>query len=157
MKPQNFRFVLIGALLTMLFFTMVGCQDNDAECLKYEYDSEGYYIVSGCTDIHADAIEIPAQYQDKPVKAVGDHAFRGCANLQKVTLPNSITKIGEAAFQGCSRLKSLAVPHGTISIGAHAFQDCTALTNISLPRSLESIGIGAFHNCTQLTIIRIQP
>lgn len=89
------------------------------------------------------------------VKFVGDEAFSGCENLEKIILPASIKFIGNRAFSNCTSLKSITLPEGIKIIGKNAFYDCRNLEEIKLPPSLEYIGERAFSDCKSLTKISL--
>ena len=79
-----------------------------------------------------------------PVTTIGKEAFRDCAQLTSVTIPNSVTSIDEGAFRDCSSLTSVTIPNSVISIGYVVFQCCSSLTSITIPNSVASIGPWAF-------------
>jgi hypothetical protein len=82
--------------------------------------------------------------------------FQGCAALESVALPDSITTINFSAFQGCAALESIDLPVSLTTIGGNAlggaFQNCTALVSLDFSRctSLDNIGNYAFRNCAAL-------
>ena len=66
-----------------------------------------------------------------------DGGFRGCTNLKKIKLPQSLQTI----FDG-------AIPGQYSSTGA--FKDCTSLESIAIPPKVERIPRSAFYNCINL-------
>lgn len=124
--------------------------------LVYELNTYGtYYIVSGigtCTDTE---ILIPETYNGLPVKAIGNWAFMSCANLTKVTIPESVISIGESAFAQCTSLTEIIIPESVTSIGNYAFLQCSALTEFTIPGSVSSMGFRVFDGCTNLTTVTI--
>ena len=90
------------------------------------------------------------------VTAVGDNAFRSCANLSDVTLNANIKTIGTSAFWNCPKLTSIySMPSGLTSIGDYAFNMCSALKSITIPNNVTSIGAAAFSGCTTIQTIVI--
>ena len=80
------------------------------------------------------------------VREIGDHAFTDSA-LEKVVLPDTITKIGASAFSSCHNLTSIVFPQDIKEIGDHAFSGCWSLTgDMILPDELK-IGEGVFNGC----------
>ena len=75
--------------------------------------------------------------------------------LERITIPDSVTSIGESAFSRCTGLTSINIPSGVTRIEYYAFGGCTGLTSINIPNSVTSIGESAFHGCTGLTSINI--
>lgn len=114
----------------------------------------GTGTITGCDDSVTIA-EIPSAINGKRVVFIGEYAFRGCSNLTKVTIPDSVTTIMSSAFDGCNGLSSVAISDGVSSIMCYAFRDCSSLTNVTLPDSVVSIGMGAFRDCTSLTSVTI--
>ena len=100
-------------------------------------DDSSYYTLDGigsCTDTE---IYIPPTYNGLPVKAIGDYAFRDCAQITKVAIPEGVTRIGTIgggmamSFRGCTNLETVIIPDSMSYIGATA-------------------GESAFYNCNKL-------
>ena len=89
------------------------------------------------------------------VTRIGKEAFKYCAQLTSVTIPNSVTEIGNLAFGGCYSLTSITIPNSVKKIGRYAFIKCSALTTITIPNSVKSIEYNAFSYCSSLTSITI--
>lgn len=62
-----------------------------------------------------------------PVVGIEEYAFAGCASLESVMIPESVTFIESNAFSGCGNLKDILVPELT-TLGTDVFSD----TNESL-------------------------
>lgn len=89
------------------------------------------YAVRAC-DPDVSEVEIPEVYDGLPVTAVADNAFKDCASLEKVVLPDTLGSIGSGAFSGCASLKDLNIPVNTKTLGVRAFYQCTSLEDILL-------------------------
>lgn len=87
---------------------------------------------------------------------IGEGAFRDCAGLQTVLLPDSLLIIGDSAFCNCRELTDVALPPRLYAIGPSAFVDCWQLTNIDIPETVRYIGSEAFCN-TGLTEVWWRP
>ena len=89
------------------------------------------------------------------VTRIGKDAFKYCAQLTSVTIPNSVTEIGNLAFGGCYSLTSITIPNSVKKIGSYAFIKCSALTIITIPNSVTTIEDNAFEYCSSLTSVTI--
>ena len=67
-------------------------------------ENETAYEVSASSDISGN-VNIPALYKDKPVKRIAKDGFRGCKNITKIKIPDSVESIGEGAFRFCDFYK----------------------------------------------------
>ncbi len=149
--------------------------------LNYKYDSvhnciidtENKVLVKGCaTSVIPD---------DGSVTEIGERAFKDCAALTDITIPNSVTKIGnyafantglteitlpssltatatsnmDSAFLNCTSLKNVIIEEGVKVIGQFMFSGCSKLTQIVCPDSLTSIGYSAFMDCSSLSKITL--
>jgi hypothetical protein len=76
---------------------------------------------------------------------IGTSMFSGCANLQTIVLPNSVTSIGNSAFYGCYSLTSVDIPDSVTSIGNSVFFNCDNLTIVEFPASITKIGSNVFN------------
>ena len=163
-KHFGFTRLLIAVILLIVLtlFTFVACDrtkptddpnvipDNPSlpttQNLAYEASPDGsYYILTGTGTSAATEIVIPAEYNGKPVKAIGESAFQGCISLTGITIPNSVTSIGDSAFSWCVELTSITIPNSVTSIGVHAFSS-SGLTSITIGSGVTSIGERAFSN-----------
>lgn len=121
-------------------------------------DNGEYYICTGATQAFKDLVTelvIPDTYLGLPVKEVGDRAFTGCPNLEKITLGQNVISIGEYAFMDNTRLKTVEFNDGLLEIQFRAFHGCTALEEVTLPSGLINAGNGIFYGCAQLKKVNI--
>ncbi len=63
---------------------------------------------------------------------IGESMFVGCANLQEIILPDTVTAIDHGAFQSCPTLISINIPKGLTSISGSAFYDCPRLQKVHI-------------------------
>jgi hypothetical protein len=110
--------------------------------------------VTDC-NIDVTTTQILSTYNDLPVTAIGEDAFRYCTNLTSIIVPEGILRIEESAFSNCSNLTTITLPNSLTSIGMGAFNKCTKLTSIDIPSSVTDIGLIVFYGCTYLTSITV--
>ena len=78
------------------------------------------------------------------VRAIGDGAFFGCAQMRSVTIPPCVTTIGRNAFRGCERLESIRIPGTVERVGDLAFAGCHALEAAEFENTAAVRGLPAF-------------
>ncbi|MEG1510163.1 MAG: leucine-rich repeat protein, partial [Clostridia bacterium] len=130
------------------------------ECLTFMFTdstNSAYSVAKKSGATLPEVIALPAEYNGKPVVAIGDSAFYNCSGLTSVTIPVSVTTIGNSAFDGCSSLTSVTFEAGSKlkTIGERAFYDCTSLTSLTIPAGVTIIGESVFSFCSSLTSVII--
>ena len=88
---------------------------------------DGTYGVSAFASENATEVVIPSEYNGKSITSIESSAFKDCAELASITIPNTVTSIGYYAFYGCEALKSITIPVSVTSVGASVFSGCKAL------------------------------
>ena len=63
------------------------------------------------------------------VVLVSEIAFQNCANLQTLTVPDSVETIN-TTFDGCNKLKTINIGSGVNAVAAGAFRSCYGLESI---------------------------
>ncbi|ONI46058.1 hypothetical protein AN641_02485 [Candidatus Epulonipiscioides gigas] len=94
---------------------------------------------------------IPRIIDGITVTSIGNTAFRQCAELTTITLPDSITSIGMAAFFE-TKIEAIKVPDSVTSIGDMAFNNCKYLVEVILPAGI-TLGEEMFFNNYKLSVI----
>lgn len=82
-------------------------------------------------------------------------AFDHCANLERITIPDTITSIDPYVFRDCKGLEDFVIANGVTELGSYAFQNCTGIMEITFPDSLMAIQTGAFSGCTALETVKL--
>ena len=105
--------------------------------LYYRIGANNTVVVTPATseeDKYAGDIEIPGQVEfngkDYSVTGISNSAFKGCAGLTSVTIPQGITTISPDAFYGCSNLASINIPSTITTINSNAFLGCSNLSSV---------------------------
>ena len=119
-------------------------------------------------------IRYPAGKKDKSysildgVTGICAYAFEDCANLESITLPDSVTLMGLSVFNGCKSLITINVAAGNqnfVSVNGVLYdKDKTAIIryparkkdkNYNILNSVRFVHNNAFEDCTNLTSITI--
>ena len=94
------------------------------------------------------------------VTKIDSYAFYGCTELISVNIPKSVSFIGNLAFNGCTSLKSVNMEENTkklfkTEIDSAAFMNCTSLKSISFPSNVTKLGDSVLNGCTNLENVSI--
>ncbi len=102
---------------------------KDGKLLKYEGNEKEPVIPAGVTEICAGA-------------------FRDCAFLETILIPENVRVIGERAFAGCTGLKEVYLT-AAADIREQAFQNCVSLAMLYVPYNTD-LRKNSFENCAGL-------
>lgn len=108
----------------------------------------GYNAFSGVSDLQR--VSLPST-----LTTIGNYAFYDDINLKEVEMTDGVKVIGKNAFYSCSSLTEIEFPSGLESICEFAFFDCSGLTSISIPEGVTEIGESAFSKCSKISQISI--
>ncbi len=73
-----------------------------------------------------------------------DYTFCKFAQLEKVILPEGLTRIGAFTFGNCLSLKNIDIPNTVTEIGEYSFMNCKSLEGIVIPDNVTLVEFGAF-------------
>lgn len=80
---------------------------------------------------YSGAVVLPSSIMHEGVEYsvvnIGNNAFRNCAELTSVTIPESVFGLGKWSFAGCENLQSVVIPKNVNYINENAFYNCNAL------------------------------
>ncbi|MDD4822973.1 MAG: leucine-rich repeat domain-containing protein [Bacteroidales bacterium] len=120
-----------------------------------EYEGKNYLVTSlgdnafnGCQDFNR--IIFPEH-----LISIGNGTFKGC-DIYSLSFPSSLTSIGDSAFKSIGYVSSIVLPQHLILIGDEAFEGCIGLTSIDIPSSTVSIGKNVFAKCTILREVYVR-
>ena len=170
--------VLLALVICMCCaYSLIACEDSNyvatSENLIFISNGDGTCsVIAGDNDkiYETTHVIIPEESPlgDK-VTSIGQNAFVGYGNLEKVTVPDCMTNIDQTAFMYCHKIKynqydngfylgnednpfvlfvkatsreitSCIIHDKTLAICDNAFQFCTDISDITVPDSLTSIG-----------------
>ncbi len=114
-------------------------------------------ISDGVTSIgnFADCINLNKISIPQSVTNISEYAFYNCTSLEEISIPGTIENIGNYAFGNCTNLSKVTLNEGLVRILQYAFYNCTSLKEINFPNSLWQIWYRAFGNCTGLEKITV--
>ena len=133
--------------------------DNSPENFRVELDAKQFALLKDEFRNLAVAEFLPKAIKTPQITEVrlgcnvflGDYAFCGNVNMQRINLPSHITKIPDWAFCNCTSLKCVCLPMKVSSIGKRAFSGCSKLQIFPYNWNyLKSIGDYAFADCNSL-------
>ncbi len=101
-------------------------------------------------------VVVPSEINGKKVTVIGDSAFRWNYQLEKITIPDSLTTIEAYAFAACSSLTEINFSDNITSIGIFALQGCSSLTEINVDENNKNFCSidGVLFNKDATTLIR---
>ena len=88
------------------------------------------------------------------VTSIGNYAFY-YTDVERISIPSTVTKIGEKSFSMCQSLREIILPEGIKTIPKYAFGDCSSLETLEIPSSVQSFGQGCFDGCSTLRYLII--
>ena len=149
MKQRIFGLLAAAvACLCALAFSacsLIGLQGEEENLLLQRNGDRTGYIVTGMKEERAE-ITVPASYNGLPVLAFGEGAFRNNKILRSVSFAagSRVEAVSSGAFEGCANLQTIRLPDTVTAIGSRAFMFCTLLSRFTLPAGLEEVGVDAF-------------
>lgn len=119
--------------------------------LEYILNQDGEsYAVNGIGVATDTDIVIPSEYDGKPVTSISYSAFKDCASITSILIPDSVTFIGNSAFSDCISLAGINIPKHVTFINSMTFYNCEALQCIAIGNEVMAIGDLAFKGCSSL-------
>ena len=130
MEARDFQFTYEGQTLT---YTVLDEDSKTVETKKGTSQAGGRNKVSGRLILPSVVSDGESNYT---LVQLGHSAFKGCAGLTEVTIPNTVTSIETSAFSKCTGLTEVTIPNSVTSIGGTVFYECTGLTKVKITKSL---------------------
>lgn len=147
-------FVVLVGFITVGTITASAETYTDASGNIFTYTiSNDEATITGFSASTSTDITIPNTLEGCVVIEIGDGAFRNCATLTSITLPDNLKSIGRYAFQYCSNLKEVIIPNEVEEINSYSFNLCENLETIYIPDSVTYIGEKVLSYCYKLSNI----
>ncbi len=83
--------------------------------------------IGSCKDSE---IAVPKRINGYIVVEIANRAFSGQQKVQRIVLPETVTRIGYRAFEGCTSLESFTIPASITDMGVEIFKGCTSLREV---------------------------
>ena len=84
----------------------------------------------------AKSVTIPAQFNSKPVTAIGNRAFYD-SDITSINL-GSVETIDESAFEECDALQTVSLPNSVTTVNKRAFWHCDNLTSFTIGKNFQN-------------------
>lgn len=141
---------------TSLYESLISAQITAAQSAATEFEDIEYVIEDEqitITKYIAPKSEyvVPSLINGIPVSRIAEKAFSGCKELEKITIPPTVSHIGREAFMG-SGIKEIIFPESVLNISDNICRDCKQLTTVVV-LGAEVIGENAFRSCKKLSKI----
>lgn len=95
-------------------------------------------------------VQYPAGKEDpvavirEGTREIGRNAFAGCALIEGVTIPTSVTSVRSYSFSYCTALKEVVLPQSVTTVSNHVFTGDTALEKVTICNPAATISEEAF-------------
>ena len=133
--------------------------------LDITINGKEYTVKSGeeitAEDHIAEAIENALELEPKQKRYLSKLAQRSNGTLLEITASDldGVETIIDSAFRSCASVTSIEIPNSVKSIKQNAFLSCSNVRSIRFgdDSKLESIAIGAFNWCSNLSMVYLPP
>lgn len=147
---KSIMMLTVAVVGASLAFAFAGCGESGperiegTEGLKYELSEDGtYYIMTDASECTEPDVIVGNWYDGKPVKAIGDMAFKFQEGLNSVTVAEGVTEYGECWLDNGTATR-VVLPDGVKSMGTAAFLICFNLKEVVIGTGLETIEVDTF-------------
>lgn len=132
------------------------CGNKTLRSLKYEEAEGGYKILGYVDGVDLPLLYIPSYIGRKPVVSIAGRAFNASKTLTAVYVPSTVKDIGDSAFFGCNNLDRVSIQGGNLKIGNRAFAGCRSLKRVVFNGAAAKLGDYAFWHCSKIAIYYTQ-
>lgn len=151
--------LLVSVVLILgigLVFWLINRPVSDGE-FEYDWSDElGGYYISADKSSYGEVLNIPAEYEGKPIVAIEQKGFAGVSGFKTVKLPDSVKKVNYAAFKECPDLEAIDWSMTAVeAVGNYAFYECDKLTNFKFPKNTKVVSNSTFYGCDALVSVEM--
>ena len=132
------------------------CGNKTLRSLKYEEVEGGYKILGYVDGVDLPLLYIPSYIERKPIVSIAGRAFNASKTLTAVYVPSTVKDIGDSAFFGCNNLDRVSIQGGNLKIGNRAFAGCRSLKRVVFNGAAAELGDYAFWHCSKIAIYYTQ-
>lgn len=149
-QSSNLEEVNIPASLERVGYRIFGGSKAEKSYLDEEYavlNGHILYLYNGTSE----SVTLP-----ESITSISGGAFskENAKSVKEIDIPNCVTFIGEAAFRGCENLERIHLPEAAVMEGSYGFEDFAFLREVTLPRGTD-IGPSMFQNCAGLQKVTV--
>ena len=133
---------------------------KDMTCLvrcPLAYYSDEFRVPDGVSQIENGAFKgcknIGKFILPESVAEIGSSAFTYCA-MTSINMPKNISRIGYMAFWGCDQLETFIIPENVTEIEDYLLYSCKKLSYLEIPKGVKLITSNAFYGCESLRMIK---
>ena len=151
--------LLVSVVLVLgigLVFWLINRPVSDGE-FEYDWSDElGGYYISADKSSYGEVLNIPAEYEGKPIVAIEQKGFAGISGFKTVKLPDSVKKVNYAAFKECPDLEVIDWSMTAVeAVGNYAFYECDKLTTFKFPKNTKVVSNSTFYGCDALVSVEM--
>lgn len=104
---------------------------------KYKIFQDSFIKIIDCEESVTE-VDIPSEIDGLPVLFIEEYAFKGCASLKSITIPDGINHVKNGAFWDCLSLTSITISDSVISFSRDACIGCNNLIDINVSENNEA-------------------
>lgn len=140
--------IIIFLLLIIMFLPVISASAVDSD-FDY-YIADGKIILTQYVG-NETKVTVPSKINGYCVIAT-EGTFANNQSIKEVIFNNGISVIGQNTFLNCRNLEKVTIPSTVTRLDAYAFAH-TSIERLVLPKSTTFIGIGCFSGCEKLYFI----
>lgn len=145
----SFEYELVGT--TVILKKFIGDEKEIKIAPSYNINGNIYKVTKIGDNCFEGSDIVSIEMNDKITK-IGMEAFKDCANLKSVKLPENLKALYNGVFKNCVNLKSIEFPESMYYLGSYAFYN-TGLTHADIVDTITYMGMYCFSECDELVSV----